>query len=212
MFRQFPALWTAVWTDPPHKLVRVICLYNLVFTCISSFSAPHLLRYRKKKKKKGEREKSSSECSDSSSVPGQIFAESCEKFWTLSAIGDGTRLSGFTVVPAPQIFSCSRYYPGDSSLLGKCLRPTRMGSVCPCQRFTGWIFCVVLESHPCPFDSCSWAPNCLSLSMGFCNTEFGVSNLLSWLGDAFPSLRIHEWESATFGIVPREQATAWQEG
>lgn len=53
---------------------------------------------------------------------------------------------------------------------------------------------MVLENHSCPFDlqACGWTPSCLSGTVGFCNTKSGVSNLLSWLVDASPSLRIRE--------------------
>lgn len=81
-FTQFPALLP----DSSHRPGPVICLHHFLST-FPSFLAP-LLHCCKKQKRVKKMRKSSSDCSSSSSVPGQVFVGFSENLWTLFAISE----------------------------------------------------------------------------------------------------------------------------
>lgn len=142
--------------------------------------------------------KSSSECSNSSSVPRQIFAAPCEKLWALFAISDRPvrwdKAKRVHCGPCPTDLLSLQMLPWESFTSGEVSQAHQGGkclSVHASDSQNEHFVQFQKINYPCSFDLhvCVWTPSCLSGSVGFCNTEFGVSNLLSWLARASPSLK-----------------------
>lgn len=106
--------------------------------------------------------KSSSECSRSSSVPGQVFVGLCENLWTLFAISEMGPGQVGSVWPLSSRSSPSPDVPLGilhlrmSHPWGVSGPPGWEAFVCPCHRLTEWTFCAVLENHSRPLDLHPW--------------------------------------------------------
>lgn len=127
-----------------------------------SWSSLAMLKKKNKQKEKKQtnksKRKSNPECSNSSSVLGQIFAESHEKLWTSLVSSDHParwdKAKWVHCCPCPTDLLTLQMLPWESFHSVEVSQAHQHGGTfaCPCQWFTEGIFCAALESHLCPFD------------------------------------------------------------